>query len=95
MHLPHRNRPCANCPYRKDCRKGWLGARRAREISSSGSFLCHKNTSLQCAGSMLLNGSDNDFVRLAGRMNIKLKLSGRELVFSSREDMIKHHDDGL
>lgn len=44
-------RPCPQCPFRKDCLKGWLGETRAREIADSlldGSpgvtFACHETT---------------------------------------------------
>lgn len=40
-------KPCKNCPFRTDCRKGWLGKNRAKEISfaileQQGTFPCHK-----------------------------------------------------
>lgn len=40
-------RPCANCPFRTDCRQGWLGRKRATEIATSitahqKTFSCHK-----------------------------------------------------
>lgn len=63
-------KPCKNCPFRKDCQKGWLGKRRAIEVSNSpfmnSTFACHKTTGVesgrekaekehsQCAGAMLL-----------------------------------------
>lgn len=41
-------RPCANCPFRKDTQKGWLGKERAEEIRDSllggMGFPCHKTT---------------------------------------------------
>lgn len=89
--LPHCKKPCANCPFRKDSTKGWLGAERMAEILSFNSFVCHKKQHLQCAGHMLINGSKNGFVRLANQLHIPLDLSGRELVFDDPEQCIEHH----
>jgi len=91
--LPHVRKPCKDCPFRTDCMKGWLN--RMPEILAEDSFVCHKNTKLQCAGHMLIKGSANAFVRLAGRMRIDLPLSGRELVFETEQDCISHHQDKL
>lgn len=91
--LPNCKRPCKDCPFRKDSLKGWLGASRMEDILNSGSFVCHKRTYLQCAGHMLINGVNNEFVRLAQRLEIDLELSGRELIFDTREECIAHHND--
>jgi len=91
------NKPCANCPFRKDTLKGWLGARRMTEIIKAESFVCHKTTSgkqierKQCAGHMLLLTYNNEFYRLAKRLLPNFNLTGRELVFDSVTDAIKHH----
>lgn len=38
-------KPCAKCPFRTDCLKGWLGRARATEIvNSNGEFACHETT---------------------------------------------------
>jgi hypothetical protein len=42
-------KPCAECPFRTDCLKGWLGAPRAKEITTGllveeKTFPCHKTT---------------------------------------------------
>ena len=76
---------------RKDSLKGWLGKHRMAGILDKGSFVCHRKTDLQCAGHMLLRYEDNDFVQLAHRFGITLPLSGRELVFDTVEDCIRHH----
>lgn len=89
--LPNVKKPCKNCPFRKDTLRGWLGSERMTEILESQSFVCHKKIELQCAGHMIINGQKNDFVRLAGRLGIKLDLSGKELVFDSANECIKHH----
>ncbi|WP_338764067.1 DUF6283 family protein [Bernardetia sp. ABR2-2B] len=63
-------KPCKNCPFRKDCKKGWLGENRATEVANSPfsdtTFACHETTGVkkgidkpiqehsQCAGAMLL-----------------------------------------
>lgn len=92
MKLPHVRKPCKDCPFRKDCMKGWLN--RMPEILEADSFVCHKNTDLQCAGHMLLKGEANAFVRLAGRFGFILPLKGRELVFDTEKDCIDHHGSG-
>jgi len=91
MKLPNVKKPCGACPFRKDSLLGWLGKERMIEILMAGSFVCHKETTLQCAGHMLLMGHQNDFVNLANRMGIPLNLSGRELVFDNQTDCINHH----
>lgn len=90
INLPNVKKPCSNCPFRKDSLKGWLGSRMEDYVSAQ-SFVCHKKTTLQCAGHMLLNGTDNGFVRLANRLGLEIQLSGRELVFDTRDDCIAHH----
>ena len=40
--LPYMKSPCADCPFRKDSLKGWLGADRMEEILGQESFVCHK-----------------------------------------------------
>lgn len=89
--------PCPNCPFRKDCLKGWLGAERMAEIIASDSFVCHKTSRQrivsrrQCAGHMLLLGARNAFVRMSTHMRLLLRLSGRSLVFDTEDDCIRHH----
>ncbi|WP_439835094.1 DUF6283 family protein [Aeromonas caviae] len=89
--LPNVTRPCRDCPFRKDSMKGWLGKERMEQILASDSFTCHKKRHLQCAGHMLLKGEENTFVQLAGRFGMELDLSGRELVFDSRQACVAHH----
>lgn len=91
MKLPNMKRPCANCPFRKDTQKGWLGSERMAQILAADSFVCHKKTDMQCAGHMLVNGLENGFVRLAHDMRIGLDLAGADLVFESKEALIAHH----
>lgn len=90
--LPNTKKPCAQCPFRKDTLKGWLGAERMSEILNQKSFVCHKKQHLQCAGHMLINGEQNDFVKLAGRLNIELDLTGKELVFDTRKECIEYRE---
>lgn len=90
MNLPNVKSPCQGCPFRKDCLKGWLGEHRMREILNANSFVCHKNTEKQCAGHMLLS-ERSMFMELAGRLGMAVRLRGRELVFDTPEDCIKHH----
>jgi len=90
--LPNVKKPCKDCPFKKDALPGWLGRDRMIEILKASTFVCHKKTDLQCAGHMLLKGDENDFVQLANRMGIELKLKGRETIFDTIEDCIEHHD---
>ena len=89
--LPNVKQPCTDCPFRKDTLKGWLGRERMGEICEHDSFVCHKNTGLQCAGHMLIKGNGNGFVRLAERLNMDTGLNGRELVFDNSIECINHH----
>lgn len=89
--LPHIKKPCKGCPMRKDSLKGWLGKRRMEEITRSGSFVCHRDTTKQCAGHMLLLKEGNFFYGTAKASGIDLKLEGSELVFETIEECIKHH----
>lgn len=97
LKLPNMPRPCKNCPFRKDCRAGWLGEKRMAGILKEDSFVCHKTAQgkkkdrLQCAGHMLLMQYDNQFFRLAKRLNMPLELAGEELVFETPEACIEHH----
>ena len=95
--LPNMTRPCKNCPFRTDCKKGWLGEKLMAGILKQGSFVCHKTARgrkkdrLQCAGHMLLMGEENEFVSLAKVMRIDVELAGKELVFETKEACIEHH----
>lgn len=97
MTLPYMKSPCANCPFRKDTLKGWLGEERMREILAQKSFVCHKTINgedadkKQCAGHMAIKGFDNDFVKLAHRLELGVSVSNREEVFDSEQDCIEHH----
>lgn len=89
--LPHINKPCKDCPFRKDTLQGWLGEEGMNEILAADSFVCHKKTDMQCAGHMLIKGNENGFVRLANHLKIPLSLRGSELIFSSKSACIEHH----
>lgn len=100
MQLPNMKKPCANCPFRKDSTKGWLGSERMTQILGANSFVCHKtisedktkdNKQKQCAGFMLIKQDESEFFRLAKTMDIDLNLTGKELIFESKEECIKHH----
>jgi hypothetical protein len=70
---------------------GWLGKASMGEIINSTSFVCHKNTNFQCAGHMIINAEQNNFVFLAQRMGISLNLSGFGTVFKTKQQCIEHH----
>lgn len=86
-------RPCANCPFRTDCRKGWLGKARATEIAKTlqqdSTFACHKTTEAtgqtddekkqHCAGALLTLDKDP---HLGGAYaNLAVRLAARLLGF--------------
>lgn len=60
-------------------------------ILQAGSFVCHKDTSLQCAGHMLMKGDSNDFVRLADRLGMDTGIKGKDLIFPDEAACISHH----
>lgn len=91
MDLPNMKRPCKDCPFRKDSLEGWLGGKRMKEILNSNSFVCHKKTDLQCAGFMHIKGNESQFVALAENLGFDTKLTGKELVFETKKECIKHH----
>ncbi len=90
--FPHMKKPCKACPFRKDTTLHPLGKRMAVRICNATSFVCHNKRTHQCAGHMLLRGSDNVYVNTAKKLDIDLSLSGRELVFNSMGECIKHHE---
>ena len=89
--LPHMKRPCENCPFTTYSMEGWLGKARMEEILASPTFVCHKRNDLQCAGHMIIKGDENDFVQLAGRLNMPLKLTRLEFVFETMQQCVEHH----
>ena len=89
--IPCMKSPCKDCPFRKDCLEGWLGSERMEGILNESSFVCHKDTSLQCAGHMLIKKDDNSFVRMANRLHINLYLKGDDLIFDTEIECIEHH----
>ncbi len=93
IRLPNMKHPCKDCPFRKDTMLGWLGEKRMTQILDAKSFVCHKHTDLQCAGHMLIKGEENDFVKLASRLNLPTGLTGQQLIFDTQADCIAHHAD--
>jgi len=92
MNLPCMKTPCGNCPFRQDTMQGWLGEKRITEILQATTFVCHKNTKMQCAGFMLMQKEESEFYRAATRMfPDSFKLQGQELIFKSKEDCVNHH----
>lgn len=91
--IPYQKAPCADCPFRKDTLKGWLGKERMTEICQADSFVCHKRNDLQCAGHMTLLKTDNMFVRLMAVLGMQPIIKNQESIFESVEDCIAHHDN--
>lgn len=90
MTLPYMKTPCANCPFKKDTRKGWLGKERMTSILETNSFVCHKHNDMQCAGHMTL-ATNNIFVKTANQYKITLDIKNTDLIFKSKELCIEHH----
>jgi hypothetical protein len=91
MSIDHlcQHRPCGTCPFRKDT-KYELGGVAAKTMATS--FVCHNQREKQCAGHMIVNGLENDFVQLAERLGVQLELKGRELLFENSKDFFDHRD---
>ena len=87
------SKPCSECPFRKNCTPGWLGAERVAGILDSENFTCHKTEDLQCAGHILVspdrNMANREWLAFTGK---PLPVRGRDLVFESGEAMKEHHD---
>lgn len=94
-HLPYyRVKCCGNCPFKKDTMKGWLGRSRAKEIVEAESFVCHKNTDIQCVGHIMVAKGRNIFRRLLEmepELIKDLKDKNEKLVFNNPQKFIEHH----
>lgn len=98
-------RPCTECPFRTDSPSGWLGARRARDITRAlteqdRSFECHLTTGQRraqhCAGALILLdtlGTPNQLTRIASRLGLysARRLTDRKAVFTTPGAFITHH----
>jgi len=97
MRLPFKKTPCNNCPFRKDCLKGWLGGERMEEILKEDSFICHKTAygadkeKRQCAGHIHIKKESNVFYRVARAMGFDMSIGKTEKLFENEKDLIKHH----
>jgi hypothetical protein len=102
----HRTKPCKNCPFRTDCRQGWLGRARSQQISDDldQGFICHKTTTgppskrKQCAGAMLVLdniGQEHIYMQLAARLlGFSMRqIAGKNLVFCNLKEFVDHHSD--
>jgi len=68
-----------------------IGQERMTETLDANSSVCHKKTELQYAGHMFINENNNDFVQLANRLGIKMKLTGRELALDNQINCTSQH----
>lgn len=103
----NKKKPCANCPFKKDTLKGWLGKERATEINrdvmTDKTFHCHKTLQDKsnkkiCAGSMILlekqKGLDSNFIfRIGKHLGLISEIDKSEFdkVFDNSSDFIEHH----
>lgn len=76
--------PCAHCPFRRDCLKGWLGASGAQQIAAAletdnKTFECHKTTHKRkgersmCAGALHVvekSAAANALIQIAQRLGL-------------------------
>ncbi|KQR22894.1 DUF6283 family protein [Deinococcus sp. Leaf326] len=99
--------PCPDCPFRTDCREGWLGGDRAAEIAQAitqhqQTFTCHKTlpesaNSQHCAGAMILLerlNRPNQMMRIMERFGgyDRARLRMDAPVFKSVAAFIRHHN---
>jgi hypothetical protein len=99
-------KPCSNCPFRKDTSKGWLGKRRAKQISEDIkdlSFSCHKTTyndkvkEAFCVGAIILSGKEsymgNKSIRIGAILGVfdPDSIKGHDKIFDSYIEFINHH----
>lgn len=101
--IPYMNRPCGNCPFRKDSQGiKRLGVERAKELlkdNETDGFVCHKTAykdgerkRKQCAGAMILSKKTNTFQPFAhlyeSVFGEEIPLSGHELIVDTAEEFI-------
>jgi hypothetical protein len=92
----HCKTPCKDCPFLKNT-KIVLENKRAKEISKTDAFTCHKTLhkpkQKQCAGFMLFAKYQSIYVRLATLMQIDLGLSlakGQSVM--NEKEFLTHHN---
>lgn len=80
--------PCAKCPFRTDCLKGWLGKDRAEQIANSlsihqQSFACHETTKTDNEGNVVESDGEEHcagaiiLLERSGRANQWMRWMGR------------------
>ena len=90
-------KPCADCPFKKDTIKGWLGSDRADDIANSSSFTCHKTATTRPGsrrrglGALLLKQEESAFYRLLNHAARQHLLEEEDKIFPSKEVFINHH----
>lgn len=99
--------PCPDCPFTRDCLRGWLGEKRMRQIMESLSddhqlFPCHLTTRRAkenwsaCAGALIFQERHNSRavttrIAMAFKSFDPRQLRGRGRVFRTALAAIKHH----
>ena len=96
MEQTYCQKPCANCPFKKESLKGWLGEKRMQQIVDADSFVCHKDNTRQCAGHLIVNKKDKDnsdsmFLRVAKSFGIELDLKNEDSIFDTKQQVVNHH----
>lgn len=98
--------PCANCPFRKDCRKGWLGESRMKEIITDtilgdGHFICHKTSDRKkkdqdlCAGRLILEGKINPYGNRSTRIAAALGMFPGYEVLKNQDIIFDTADEAI
>ena len=87
------NRPCGDCPFRKDSIPGWLGSLSAdqwvKDLHGETRIDCHTKIGPQCAGAAIYRSN----VAKSPRDKSLLVLpADRTRVFSSPVEFREHHD---
>lgn len=88
--------PCKTCPFRCDTKID-LSLSTVERIEAEQIHVCHTSgNKKQCAGHMIYKGNESQFVTVAKRlfnMDILSEIKGHELVFKSKEKLLKHYEN--
>lgn len=84
--------PCSDCPFARRALRGWLGALSAEDwlrlAHGEGTSECHVHIGVQCAGLAIYRANVGKLPRTPAALALP---ANRKLVFSSREEFLRHH----
>jgi hypothetical protein len=85
-------RPCSDCPWRRDSLAGWLGVMSPREWLSAahgdGTIECHVHPGAQCAGAAIYRANVAKLPRLLSALRLP---ADRRRVFGAPAEFLEHH----